>query len=1109
MAATVEELKVVLSAVTNKFRQQVRNAKKAIHEIKDEAEQTAEAATQAADDGAKAVVNKVGTTANRTKAEIDSITDVVKKTVSDAAQTVDSGAKAVTDAVSQHVDSIQTEVDSVADVAKQAASETAQAVSAETNGIADKVGEQVQSINDGVGSVADTAKRTAAEVAQSVNSGTKQTAGSLEELSQKTGKSVSELRSEALKLGAAYQQMGMGKSDAMKKAYRDIGLVKDEVKSTEKQVSSSSSKIKKFLQSLVSSVKGNFKTLGTQADSLKSKLSSAFTAIKASALIIAIQKLTSVIKGCVGSYNTLTSSQQGLDSILSAQGKSVNQAKKWLEQYTKDGLISTADAYAAYKNLSSAGYSDDQTQSIMQNLKDSSAFNRQASLSMGEAVRSATEGIKNENSVLVDNAGVTKNLSVIWKEYAASIGKSVDSLTAAEKRIATTQGLMRETAFQTGDAAKYADTLAGAMAALKAQTTSLSAAVGSAFAPVLKAVIPIITSVTAKLTELFNAMARITTALFGSATGGAGVSQITSDAEGATDSVNDTTAAVKKLKRATMGFDQLNILSDNSSDSSSSNADSGSAASLGAIDFDNSIDESALSAKAERVKAFVKDLVDTVKSYFVDIPKLEITIDQNKILSNLQSTLLSIAEIIGAWSSFAVTIAINIANDVDIGNLIGKFSELMSSAFALAAAISNAVTPALTAFYNSGISPIVQWIGEKLADAMSYVKGLMDDWTVWFTENKEKIETFGENLGSIIEMFWSFLEPLADAGWNAFKDVISFISDALQALGGWILDNSEMICAAIAGIVAGMVAYKATVAISSIVTALTTAMAGLSLAQVAAAAKQWLLNAAMSANPIGLVVAAIAALVAAFVYLWNNCDSFREFWINLWDKIKSIVSVAVAGIKNVWNGITGFFSGIWNGIKNAFGNVADWFKNIFTKAWTNVKNVFSTGGKIFSGIVSGISNTFKNIVNKIIGGINNVISLPFKAINGMLKKLKSINILGVSPFGWVTEFKIPQIPQLAKGGIVDSPTAAVIGEAGKEVVMPLENNTGWIDSLAARISSSLGISENTLYRAFARALAELPDEEILLLLDNEIVARASEKGRKKLNRRYGKVEVGT
>lgn len=55
---------------------------------------------------------------------------------------------------------------------------------------------------------------------------------------------------------------------------------------------------------------------------------------------------------------------------------------------------------------------------MMNRFKDSAAFGRQSSLSLGEAVKSATEGIKNENSILVDNAGVTKNVSMMWEEYA-------------------------------------------------------------------------------------------------------------------------------------------------------------------------------------------------------------------------------------------------------------------------------------------------------------------------------------------------------------------------------------------------------------------------------------------------------------------------------------------------------------------------------------------------------------------------------------------------------------------------------------------------------------------------------------------------------------------
>ena len=64
------------------------------------------------------------------------------------------------------------------------------------------------------------------------------------------------------------------------------------------------------------------------------------------------------------------------------------------------------------------------------------------------------------------------------------------------------------------------------------------------------------------------------------------------------------------------------------------------------------------------------------------------------------------------------------------------------------------------------------------------------------------------------------------------------------------------------------------------------------------------LNATMAANPIGLIITAIGLLVAAFIYLWNNCEGFREFWINLWEKVKEIAVT-------VWNAIKDFFVSVW------------------------------------------------------------------------------------------------------------------------------------------------------------------------------------------------------
>ena len=96
-------------------------------------------------------------------------------------------------------------------------------------------------------------------------------------------------------------------------------------------------------------------------------------------------------------------------------------------------------------------------------------------------------------------------------------------------------------------------------------------------------------------------------------------------------------------------------------------------------------------------------------------------------------------------------------------------------------------------------------------------------------------------------------------------------------------------------------------------------LAGMSAAEAIAAAKTWLLNTALLANPIGLVVAAIAGLVAAFVVLWNKSEKFRNFWINLWDIVKGTAEVA-------WEEISGFFKNAWIAIKAVWSVASVYFK---------------------------------------------------------------------------------------------------------------------------------------------------------------------------------------
>lgn len=171
---------------------------------------------------------------------------------------------------------------------------------------------------------------------------------------------------------------------------------------------------------------------------------------------------------------------------------------------------------------------------------------------------------------------------------------------------------------------------------------------------------------------------------------------------------------------------------------------------------------------------------------------------------------------------------------------------------------------------------------------------------------------------------------------------------------------------------------------------------------------------------------------------------FSEKFTGAWNAIKGIFSS---------DAVTRFFAGAWNNIKGAFGSVSDWFRGTFADAWQAVKNVFSSGGAIFNGIKDGILNGLKAVINALIKGINRVIKIPFDGINSALKTIKSTNILGFKPFSWIGTITVPSIPKLAKGGIVNNPTMFQAGEAGKEAVLPLQNNTQWMQDLADFINS--------------------------------------------------------
>lgn len=287
------------------------------------------------------------------------------------------------------------------------------------------------------------------------------------------------------------------------------------------------------------------------------------------------------------------------------------------------------------------------------------------------------------------------------------------------------------------------------------------------------------------------------------------------------------------------------------------------------------------------------------------------------------------------------------------------------------------------------------------------------------------------------------------------ESAITTISEKTMAFVGWISQNGPTVAAVVGSIVAAWIAYTTYTK--------------------AAAAAQWLLNAAMSANPIGLVVAALAALVAAIVILWNKSEAFREFWIALWNKIKTVAKTTVdavtkwfttawANIRMAWANVGVWFGERWQAIKDVFAVVGEWFQQIFTDAWEKIKAVFASWGEFFGGLWDTVKQKFVDFGTKIgdaIGdavksGINGAINLVERTLNKAINLINgAIDLINMIPGVDVDYINPVQLPRLARGGVLKRGQVGLLEGSGAEAVVPLEKNKGWIRAVAKDMATQM------------------------------------------------------
>lgn len=469
----------------------------------------------------------------------------------------------------------------------------------------------------------------------------------------------------------------------------------------------------------------------------------------------------------------------------------------------------------------------------------------------------------------------------------------------------------------------------------------------------------------------------------------------------------------------------------------------------------------------------------------------------------------------------------------------GQISKIGKMAFAIIGIRTawNAVRSAISIVsqYNSQVSadleymrycianalvPIVQSLIKLLYTALSYINAIS---TAWFginlfsnssAKNFQKMKNNASGTAKSAKEIQKSLQGFDEinilqdnssstdggAGVSAPSMDLSNMQGEIPTWIKWIIENKDLILSVIAGITAGLLAWKLGlggikalgigVMVAGVVLAIQGVIAYLNdptfnnFGKVIQGIGIAILGLAIIIGNLPLaVIAAVVIIWGTIVKYWEQIKAFfqsgidwlkgKSDWIRqmFGDVVGDIYDNFVSGLQDVLN----WLDSTMKGIKANFNEIISFIKNVFSGnwqgAWQNIKNIFSNiwegmknTVKTIFGLIgkmainigktvgATISGAFKAVVNGVLWAIENILNTPIRTVNrliGVINKVPGINL------GYLNTFNLPR---LAKGGVISQPTQAIIGEAGREAVVPLENNMEWLDILADKLASKIGTS---------------------------------------------------
>lgn len=497
------------------------------------------------------------------------------------------------------------------------------------------------------------------------------------------------------------------------------------------------------------------------------------------------------------------------------------------------------------------------------------------------------------------------------------------------------------------------------------------------------------------------------------------------------------------------------------------------AQSIGQIFYDSITSEPATNMGAGLISAFTYAFMgvqEVTAKYTRDIiGAIEETITENQAgITEMFTGLFKAVEPIAQALSSSMKKLFESVNQV--------YDEHIKPLFESSSALMSDVVGAFVNGWNDNIQPVLEKIGHGFADtiknhiepALEKIGGMIGSFADF---SKAINEVFGPVISFIVEKLTVVLAPAIEyigevwrVLFNTISDVIGGIADIIKGvfdvLTGLLTGDGEKIKEGFLSIFGGLKDIVVSV-FSGIIDLVSGVLKLL-----------WDAIVAIFSGIGSWFGEKFQGAWDAIVNIFSNLGSwFGDRWADVTNALANIGAWFTDMFQKAWTGLTNIFSKLgswfgerWADVTNALSSVSNWFGEMFTNAYNAVKDAFSSIGDFFSGVWDtvksifvnagqmvgeAVGGAFKSAVNAVLGTIENVVNGFIGMINGVLDVVRNLPGLG-----WIGSVSTVSLPRLARGGIVDSPTIAMIGEAGKEAVVPLEN-TGFIQTLGRVVSSAV------------------------------------------------------